>query len=126
MQDVENDIKNTEPVVEEALTAAQELMAHCSPDDVEILQRKADSLSHDSEKVKTKTEQKLYTLNDTEEVVGNFYHLDKDLKTFFADASSKHQNRPDEDIECILVGISFFFSLDFSCLLKLLQPLLCV
>ena len=106
-QDVEKAISDAEPVVEDALAAAQELMAHCSPDDVEILQRKVDVLSHGNEKVKNKKEDKLCVLNETAELVKKFYDKDKDLKAFFTDASAKLENKTDGDVDAILVSTIF-------------------
>ena len=102
---MEEGIKDVEPVVEEALTAAQELMAHCSPNDVEVVQRKADSLSHANEKVVAKKEQKQRVLNESAEMVKKFYDIDKDLRAFFTDVSTKFENKSDEDVDCILVSI---------------------
>ena len=105
---MENDIKDVEPVVEEALTAAQELMAYCSSNDVDVVQRKIDSLAQDNEKVKAKKEQKQCILTDSAEMVKRFYDVDKDLSSFFTDVSSKLEKRSDEDVDCILVSILSF------------------
>ena len=93
---MEKDVDDAEPVVEEAVAAVQELMAQCSPDDVEILQRKMDSLSQDIEKLKDKKDRKLSTLNDTAELLKNFYDQDKELKGFFVDASKNLEEKSDE------------------------------
>ena len=105
LQDVEKAISDAEPVVEDALAAAQELMTHCSPDDVEILQRKVDLLSQGNERVKNKKEEKLCVLNETADLVKTFYDKDKDLKAFFTDASVKFENRIDGDVDATLVRI---------------------
>ena len=90
-------------------------MAFCTPEEVDVLQRKMDELSNQKEAVSDRRDQKYLVLNDSADLVREFYELDKEVNEFFTDANKKLDEQSDDGTETILVSCFCYNSLLLIC-----------
>ena len=105
LQDLDKDIGHTDNLVEEAVVSSEALLAHCTPDDEEIIKNKLDKLNKDNGDLKEKKENMLALLNDTLDLSKMFFGLDKEANSVFMDVNEKLLENEVGEADKIMVSL---------------------
>ncbi len=82
-QDVLKDANELEPLIQEVSSSAEALMAHCNPDDCDVIQRKLDLLSDNCNSLSDKSQHRVSVLKETADLCESFNKEHDDLSAWF-------------------------------------------